>query len=105
VIAADPAFHVERRLEPGEVSSLENNTVLHARSRFEDFEDPTRKRHLRRLWLSAHGAWGVSDARLQQGIPVKQGVASDADAIAGAARQEAGPGRGPGAATARNVRP
>jgi hypothetical protein len=81
-IAADPAFHLEMRLEAGEINLLKNNTALHARSEFEDFEDPARKRHLLRLWLTAHGEWSDGDAFLQQGIPKKAGVAADADAIA-----------------------
>jgi ubiquinone/menaquinone biosynthesis C-methylase UbiE len=70
------------RLEPGEVNYLKNNAVLHARSRFEDFEEPERKRHLVRLWLTAHGEWTDGDAFVQQGIPKKQGVESDAAALA-----------------------
>jgi hypothetical protein len=85
-IATDPALHVTMKLEPGEINYLKNNTVLHARTEYEDFEEPSKKRHLVRLWLSGHGAWGVSDARLQQGIPAKDGVVSDADAIAAGAR-------------------
>jgi hypothetical protein len=81
-VAADPAFHVEMKLEPGEINYLKNNTVLHARTEFEDFAKPSKKRHLLRLWLSGHGEWGANDARLQGGIPAKEGVASDVDAIA-----------------------
>ena len=77
-IAEDPAFHVEMRLEPGEVNYLKNNAVLHARTEYEDFEEPERKRHLVRLWLTAHGEWTDGDAFVQQGIPVKKGVVSDA---------------------------
>jgi len=85
-IAADPALHVTMKLEPGEINYLKNNTVLHARTEYEDFEEPAKKRHLLRLWLAGHGAWGASDARLQRGIPAKQGAVSDAEAIATDAR-------------------
>jgi hypothetical protein len=88
-IAADPSFHLEMRLEPGEVNLLKNNTALHARSEFEDFEDPARKRHLLRLWLTAHGEWSDGDAFVQQGIPKKPGVVSDAEAIEQADAQRA----------------
>jgi hypothetical protein len=81
-IAADPAFHVEMRLEPGEINYLKNNAVLHARTEFEDFDEPERKRHLVRLWLTAHGDWADGDAFVQQGIPKKAGVVSDAEDIA-----------------------
>lgn len=81
-IAEDPAFHIEMRLEPGEINYLKNNAVLHARSEFEDFDEPQRKRHLVRLWLTAHDEWADGDAFVQQGIPTKEGVVSDADEIA-----------------------
>ena len=77
-IAADPAFHVEMRLEPGEINFLKNNAVLHARTQFVDWGEPERKRHLLRLWLTARGEWADGDAFVQQGIPSKQGVTPDA---------------------------
>ena len=89
-IAEDPAFYVEMRLEPGEINYLKNNAVLHARTRYADFDEPERKRHLVRLWLTAHGEWGDGDAFVQQGIPVKEGVVSDADDIGEARARSAG---------------
>jgi hypothetical protein len=77
-IAADPSFHVEMRLEPGEINFLKNNAVLHARTEFVDWDEPERKRHLLRLWLTARGEWADGDAFVQQGIPTKEGAASDA---------------------------
>ena len=41
----------ETRLEPGEASYLNNYTVMHARSEFEDWDEPERKRLMLRLWL------------------------------------------------------
>ncbi len=70
------------RLEPGEINYLKNNAVLHARTEYVDFDEPERKRHLVRLWLTALGEWADGDAFVQQGIPVKKGVASDASQIA-----------------------
>ena len=81
-IAADPVFHVEMRLEPGEINYLKNNTALHSRTEYADFDEPGRKRHLVRLWLTAHGSWADGDAFVQQGIPKKDGVVSDAEDIA-----------------------
>ena len=51
-IAAEPAFWIERTLEPGSMSFVHNHTVFHMRTAFEDFEEPERKRHLLRSWLS-----------------------------------------------------
>jgi len=83
-IAAEPQTHVEFRLEPGEINYLKNSAVLHMRTAFEDHDDPQRKRHMVRLWLTAHGRWADGDAFVQQGIPVKEGVASDDTEIAAA---------------------
>jgi hypothetical protein len=88
-IAEDPTFHVEMRLEPGEINYLKNNAVLHARTEFKDFDEPERKRHLVRLWLTAHDQWVDGEAFVQQGIPAKKGVVSDADDIARADDQRA----------------
>lgn len=43
----------ETRLEAGEATFLNNYTVLHARSEFEDWEEADRKRLMLRLWLDA----------------------------------------------------
>jgi len=77
-LAADSALHLEMRLEPGEINWLKNNTALHARTEFVDHEDPARKRHLLRLWLTARGDWSDADPLVQGGIPTQAGVASDA---------------------------
>jgi len=37
--------------EPGDISFLMNHAVLHARTDYEDWPEPERKRHLLRLWL------------------------------------------------------
>jgi hypothetical protein len=89
-IAEDPAFHIEMRLEPGEINYLKNNAVLHARTEFEDFDERERKRHLVRLWLTAHDEWADGDAFVQQGIPVKKGVVSDEADIARAGDTRSG---------------
>ena len=80
-IAADPDFHLEMRLEPGEINFLKNNTALHARTAFDDYAEPASKRHLIRLWLTARGDWADGDAFVRQGIPVKEGVRSDEEEI------------------------
>jgi len=80
-IAADPRFHIEMRLQPGEVNYLKNNAVLHARTEIEDHPEPEKKRHMVRLWLTAHGEWADGDEFVRQGIPTKEGVRSDAEAI------------------------
>ena len=44
------------RLEAGDMQFVHNHTLLHDRTAFEDWSDPTRKRHLLRLWLSSPSA-------------------------------------------------
>jgi len=39
-------------LEPGDIQLLHNHQILHARTAYTDFEEPEKKRHLLRLWLS-----------------------------------------------------
>lgn len=51
-LANDPAFQLERSFEPGDLQFANNLTVLHARTEFEDFDEPAEKRHLLRLWLA-----------------------------------------------------
>jgi hypothetical protein len=43
----------ETRLEAGEATFLNNYTVMHARSEFEDWDEPEKKRLMLRLWLDA----------------------------------------------------
>ena len=50
-IANDPAFHLSMVMERGDLQFINNHTVLHSRSAYEDFPEPERKRHLLRLWL------------------------------------------------------
>lgn len=81
-IGYDPEFHVEFLQEPGDINYVKNSTVLHMRTAFEDFDEPEKKRHLVRLWLTAHGHWADGDAFIQSGIPKKEGVLSDEEAMA-----------------------
>lgn len=51
-LADDPAFYLERPFAPGDIVLINNLRVLHARTGFDDHDDPARKRHLLRLWLA-----------------------------------------------------
>ena len=39
-------------LQPGDIQLVSNHSVLHARTEYEEWPEPERKRHLLRLWLS-----------------------------------------------------
>lgn len=51
----DPAHSVEFDLRPGQIQFVNNHSTGHARTAFEDHDEPARKRHLLRLWLRDSG--------------------------------------------------
>jgi hypothetical protein len=51
-LANDPKLHLSMKLEPGDMQFVYNHALLHDRTAFDDWDDPARKRHLLRLWLS-----------------------------------------------------
>lgn len=51
-VLADPALYYEFKLAPGDVLMANNYSVLHARTRFTDAEDPARARHMLRIWCT-----------------------------------------------------
>jgi hypothetical protein len=51
-VASDPSLVLEMNFEPGDVQFISNHFTLHARSEYEDWPEPERRRHLLRLWLS-----------------------------------------------------
>jgi hypothetical protein len=53
-VCYQPEFCLRFALRPGEMLFLNNYTIMHARTAFEDYEEPERRRHLLRLWLVAH---------------------------------------------------
>jgi hypothetical protein len=67
-IANDPAFHLDMEFEPGDLQWLNNAVILHSREAYEDWDEPQRKRHLLRLWLTAHDFASV-DELLRGGVP------------------------------------
>jgi|SRR5215210_3017571 len=66
--ANDPRFYVEMDFQPGDIQFIANAKILHSREAYEDDEDPDRRRHLLRLWLTAHDFASVDDT-LRAGIP------------------------------------
>ena len=67
-IANDPAFHIEMDFQPGDVQLLNNARIVHSREAYQDHDDPGLRRHLLRLWLTAHTYSTVQDL-LRGGIP------------------------------------
>lgn len=48
----DPALNLQIQFRTGDMQFIHNHQILHARTDFEDWPEPERKRHLLRLWLS-----------------------------------------------------
>jgi hypothetical protein len=53
-IANTPGVFLDMWLRPGDFQLISNYTIIHARTEYEDFDAPERKRHLLRLWLNFH---------------------------------------------------
>ena len=54
-LANDPALNFSMKLEQGDIQLVYNHNLLHDRTGFEDWPEPSRRRHLLRLWLSIPG--------------------------------------------------
>ena len=48
----DPKFCFSMEIEKGSMQLLNNYTIVHSRTDFEDFEEDEKKRHLLRLWMA-----------------------------------------------------
>ncbi len=51
--ASTPELTLRFYLQPGETLLLHNRTVLHARTDYDDWPEPERRRHLLRVWIDA----------------------------------------------------
>jgi hypothetical protein len=51
-VAREPGMYVEALFDPGTMLFTNNHIVLHRRTAFVDWDQPERKRHLLRVWLS-----------------------------------------------------
>ncbi len=55
-LAGSDELRLDMQFMPGDIQLLHNHTIVHARTGFEDWPEPERKRHLLRLWLAPPGA-------------------------------------------------
>ena len=51
-IANRPELMLSMDFEEGDIQLLNNHTTLHARTAYEDFDDPRLQRHLLRMWIA-----------------------------------------------------
>src|SRR5580692_7277369 len=54
-IFEQPEMSIDFEFAPGEIQFVDNRTLGHSRTEFEDYAEPERRRHLVRLWLRDHG--------------------------------------------------
>lgn len=66
-IPNEPGVALDMNFQPGDIQILKNAVILHARTAYEDWPEPARKRHLLRLWLAARD-FTDGDDRLRDGI-------------------------------------
>jgi len=59
-VAASPEFYLDMGFAEGDIQFLNNHVTLHSRTAFEDHDDPARKRHLLRMWLSVPNSRALS---------------------------------------------
>jgi len=51
-IAQDPSLRLDMHFEVGDFQFVNNHSILHSRTAYEDHQDPDKRRHLLRLWLA-----------------------------------------------------
>jgi hypothetical protein len=61
-LAHGDEFRLDMTFEPGDIQLLNNYTVLHWRTAYEDWPEPDRKRRLYRLWIDRPGERPVDPA-------------------------------------------
>jgi hypothetical protein len=65
-LANDPRLHLSMQLQPGDMQFVYNHSLMHDRTAFVDWEEPDKKRHLLRLWLSLPGDRPLPDCFRQR---------------------------------------
>jgi len=63
-----PEFVLNMDFRPGDIQLLNNYTVMHARTAYEDYSEPERRRELIRLWLVVDRDLGLPDDFVAGGI-------------------------------------
>jgi hypothetical protein len=63
-----PDFVLNMDFRPGDIQLLNNYTVMHARTEYEDYPGPERKRELIRLWLIVTRELGLPEDFARAGI-------------------------------------
>jgi len=67
-IMNSPEFPLNMNFSPGDIQFLNNYTIMHARTEYEDYPEPERKRDLIRLWLVLDRDLDLPDDFIEGGI-------------------------------------
>ena len=82
-IANRPELMLSMDFQEGDIQLINNHTTLHARTAYEDYDEPGRQRHLLRMWIAvpderrrplADALAGRYQWVLRGGIPAKEAV-------------------------------
>lgn len=65
-LAGSEEFRLDMEFEPGDMQFVCNHTILHSRTKYEDWPDLERRRHLLRLWLGCPGGPDVPASHIEQ---------------------------------------
>ncbi|MGF7169457.1 hypothetical protein FHS91_001116 [Sphingobium xanthum] len=76
-ITYEPGMAIEMDFRPGDIQWLSNYAALHARTRFDDWPEPQRRRHLLRLWLSSKTDRPVVPDFGKNGVVLKRSAPRD----------------------------
>jgi Taurine catabolism dioxygenase TauD, TfdA family len=64
----DPRFVLNMNFQPGDVQFLNNYVIMHGRTEYEDYPDPSRKRDLIRLWLTVDRDLDLPESIADRGL-------------------------------------
>lgn len=65
-LSHEDRFRVDMDLQQGDIQLINNYTVFHSRTEYEDFPEPERKRHMLRLWLAFEEGWPLAPGFIRQ---------------------------------------
>ncbi len=73
-LAESDRFRLDMDFRPGDMQFVHNHVLLHSRTAYEDWPEPARRRHLLRLWLSAHDPRPLPPVFAERYGPLKPGL-------------------------------
>jgi hypothetical protein len=65
-LANQPDLKLDMEFQPGDIQLVHNHTLLHDRLGFEDWPEPSERRHLLRLWLASKDGRSLPEAFSQR---------------------------------------